>query len=138
LTLGSFIKQSVLKTIQHKIQPVDVQVIGRYSQSHITQIASFKIKLPDYCNHKAIMVQANVENKVVGRHDIILDVQFIQQLDLAFDFKRNTVTSDELIIPLRKLGSFISSGAYNNSYDDTSTPKFVQTAAKRMERHCFQ
>jgi hypothetical protein len=61
------------------------------------------------------MVQANVENKVFGRHDIILDVQFIQQLDLAFDFTRNTVTSDELIIPLRQLGSFTSSEAYNNS-----------------------
>jgi predicted protein tyrosine phosphatase len=74
---GSFIKQSVLKTIQHKIQLVDVQVKGRYSQSHITQIASFKIKLPDFCNHKTILVQAYVENKVVGRHEIILGVRFI-------------------------------------------------------------
>jgi hypothetical protein len=53
---GSFIKQSVLKTIQHKIHLVDFQVKGRYSQSHITQIASFEIKLPDFCNHKTIMV----------------------------------------------------------------------------------
>jgi hypothetical protein len=75
--LGSFIKQSLLKTIQHKIQPVDVQVKGRYSQSHITQIASFKIKLSDFCNYKIIMVQAHVENKVIGRHEIILGVQFI-------------------------------------------------------------
>jgi hypothetical protein len=72
--MGSFIKQSVLKTIQHKIQPVDVQVKRRYSLSHITQIASFKIKLSDFCNHKTIMVQAFVENKVAGRHDIILGI----------------------------------------------------------------
>jgi predicted aspartyl protease len=131
---GFFIKQSVLKTIQHKIQPVDVQVKGRYSQSHITHIASFKIKLPDFCNHKTIMVQAYVENKVVGHHDIILGIRFIQQLGLVFDFKRNTVSWDELTNPLRQLGSFTSSEAYNNSYDDTSTPKIVQTAVKRMER----
>jgi hypothetical protein len=69
---GSFIKLYVLKTIQHKIQQVDVQIKGRYSQSHITQIASFKIKLPDFCDHKIIMLQAYMENKVFGRHDIIL------------------------------------------------------------------
>jgi hypothetical protein len=131
---GSFIKQSVLKTIQHKIQPVDVQVKGRYSQSHITQIASFKIKLPDFCNHKPIMVQDYVENKVVGFHDIILGVRFIQQLGLAFDFKHNTVSWDKLTIPLRWLGSFTSSEAYNNSYDNTSTPKIVQITMKDMER----
>jgi hypothetical protein len=130
----SFIKQSLLKIILLKIQPVDAQIKGRYSQSHITQIASFKIKLPDFCNHKTIMIQDYVENKVVGRHDIILGVRFIQQLVLAFDFKRNTVSWDELTIPLRQLGSFTSSEAYNNSYDDTSTPKIVQTAVKCMER----
>jgi hypothetical protein len=32
------------------------------------------------------------------------------------------------------LGSFTSSEDYNNSYDDTSTPKIVQTAVKHMER----
>jgi hypothetical protein len=73
---GSFIKQLLLKTIQHNIQPVDVQVKGRYSQSHITQISSFKIKLPEFCNHKT-MVQDYVENKVIGCHDIILGVRFI-------------------------------------------------------------
>jgi hypothetical protein len=115
---------------------VDVQIKGRYSQSHIIQIASFKIKLPDFCNHKTIVVQAYLENKVVGRHDIILGIQFIQQLGLAFDFKRNTASWDELTIPLRQLGSFASSEDYNNPYDDTSTPKIVQTAVKRME-HCI-
>jgi hypothetical protein len=132
--MGSFIKLSVLKTIQHKIQPVDVQVKGRYSQSHITQIASFKIKLPDFCYHKTIMVQACVENKVVGHHDIIFGIWFIWQLGLAFDFKGSTVSWDELTIPLHQLGSFTSPEDYNNSYDDTSTPKIVQTAVKRMER----
>jgi hypothetical protein len=53
---------------------VDVQVKGRYSQSHITQIDSFKIKLPDFCNHKTIMIQAYVENKDFGRHYINLGV----------------------------------------------------------------
>jgi hypothetical protein len=131
---GSLIKKSALKTIQHKIQQVDIQVKGRYSQSHITQIISFKIKLPDFCNHKTIMVQACVENKVVGHHDIILGIRFIQQLGFAFDFKRNTVSWDELTVPLRQLESFTSSEDYNNSYDDTSTPKIVQTALKCMER----
>jgi hypothetical protein len=51
------------------------------------------------------MVQAYVKNKVFGR-----------------------------IIPLRQLGSFISSEAYNNSYDDTYTPKIVQTTVKHMKR----
>jgi hypothetical protein len=59
--MGSFIKQSLLKTIQHNIQPVDIQVKGRYSQSHINQIASFEIKLLDFCNHKTIIFQAYVE-----------------------------------------------------------------------------
>jgi hypothetical protein len=94
---------------------VDAQVKGRYSQSHITQIALFRIKLSDFCNHKTIIVQAYVENKVFGHHNIILGVQFIQELGLAFDFKRNTVSWGEPTIPLRQLGSFTSSEAYNNS-----------------------
>jgi hypothetical protein len=114
---------------------VDVQVKGGYSQSYITQIDSFKVKLPDFCKHKTIMVQAYVENKVVGLHDIILGIRFIQQLGLAFDFKRNTVSWDELNIPLCQLGSFTSSEDYNNSYNDICIPKIIPKAGKSRERH---
>jgi hypothetical protein len=47
-----------------------------------------------------------VEDKVVGPCNIIFGVRFIQQLGLIFDFKRNTVSWEEIIIPMHPLGSF--------------------------------
>jgi hypothetical protein len=46
-------------------------VKGRYAQSRINEIALLDIKFLDFYNSHTVTIQAYVEDKVVGRHDII-------------------------------------------------------------------
>jgi hypothetical protein len=76
-----------------------------------------------------------VEDEIVGRHNIIFGVRYIQQLGLIFDFKRNTVSWDEITIPMRPLGSFNANELTAIDNGESETPKFVQEALKRLERN---
>jgi hypothetical protein len=98
---GIFVKRTALNNIHHQIKPTNIRVKGRYAQSRINEIALLDIKLPDFYNSRTATIQAYVEDEVMGHHDIIFGVRFIQQLGLIFDFKRNTVSWDEITIPMR-------------------------------------
>jgi hypothetical protein len=102
---GIFIKRTALNNILHHIKKTNIHVKGRYAQSQIHEVALLNIKLPDFYNSCTVTVEAYVEEESIGRHDIILGVRFIQQLDLIIDFKRNTVIWDEITIPMRQMGS---------------------------------
>jgi hypothetical protein len=75
-----------------------------------------------------------VEEDAVGRHDIILGIRFIQQLGLLFDFKRHTVTWDEITIPMRQLGSIKPEELAPIDSSDPDIPNIVQKAVKRLEK----
>jgi hypothetical protein len=94
-----------LKKFDHKIKKTNVQVKDRYALSSPIEIASLTIKLPDFCNNKTIDIQAYIKDKTVGRHGIIKGIRFIQQLGLIFDFQHNTVTWDEITLPMHPLGT---------------------------------
>jgi hypothetical protein len=71
---GSFIKQLALKNIMHSTQVINLQVKGQYSQSHIKHLATFEIKLPDFYSQCTVKVQAYMEDKVVGQHDLVFGI----------------------------------------------------------------
>jgi hypothetical protein len=102
---GIFIKRAAFKNIDHKIKKAKVQVKGRYALSRLKESASLTIKLPDFRNNKSIDIQAYIKDKTVGRHDIIKEIDFIQQLGLIFDFQRKAVIWDEITLPMRPLGT---------------------------------
>ena len=102
---GIFVKRTALKNIEHQVKKINIQVKGRYALSHLKEVALFNIKLPDFYNSHIISVRAYVEEEAVGRHDIILGIRFIHQLGLIFNFKQQTVTWDEIAIPMRHMGS---------------------------------
>jgi hypothetical protein len=59
---GVFIKQNALSQIEHQIEQVSLKVKGRYSQSHLKQMATLIIKLPGFCGSCHITVCAYVED----------------------------------------------------------------------------
>ena len=59
----------------------------------------------DFYNSRTVDVQAYVEDEVVGQHDIVLGIKFIQQLGLILDFQSQTVSWDEISIPMRLRGT---------------------------------
>jgi hypothetical protein len=99
---GTFIKRSAIKNFTHQIRKVKVQAKGIYALSNLQELASFTISLPDFPSSRSIDVEAYVEDDVVGRHDIILGIRVIHQLGLVFDFQRQTVTWDDIVLPMLK------------------------------------
>jgi hypothetical protein len=132
---GIFVKRTALNNIHHQIKPTNIRVKGRYAQSRINEIALLDMKLPDFYNSQTVTIQAYVEDKIVGRHDIIFGVRFIQQLGLIFDFKQNTVCWDKITIPMRPLGSFNTDELTAIDYGESETPKSLQEAIKQLERN---
>jgi hypothetical protein len=97
---GIFIKRKALSKTEHQVKHMSLKVKGRYSQSHLKQISIFDIRLPDYCGNCCVTAHAYVEDESIGRHDIVVGMGVIKQLGLRFDFKRCTVTWDEITTPM--------------------------------------
>jgi hypothetical protein len=74
---GIFMKRTALNNILHYIKKNNIQVKGRYAQSHIPEIALLNIKPPDFCNNFTVTIEAYVKEETIGYHDIILGVRFI-------------------------------------------------------------
>jgi hypothetical protein len=87
------------------------------------------IKLPDFCSNKTVEIQAYIEDEVIGRHKIILGIQFIQQLGMIFDFLRPTVTWDEITLPMRPLGTIKM-----DEVVPVETPTILQKAINRIDQ----
>jgi predicted aspartyl protease len=127
---GIFVKRDVLKYFDHKITKANIQVKGRYALSTLKEIAHFTIKLPDFFNSKTIDIEAFVEDSVVGRHDFVLGVKFIQQLGLIFDFQKHIVSWDEISIPMRQTGTIKPEELTTVSQNDSL---LLQKAVNRMD-----
>ena len=130
---GTFIKRNALNNIEHQVRKVNIKVKGRYASSHLKEVATFDIKLPDFCNSCSISIRAYIEEDAVGRHDIVLGLHFIQQLGLIFDFKRCAVTWDEISIPMRQKGSITLEELTAVDIHDVEAPRIIQKAIKRLE-----
>jgi hypothetical protein len=62
-------------------------------------------KLPNFYNSSTVEIQAYVKDEVVGQHEIVLEIKFIQQLGLIFDYHCRIVSWDEISIPMGQKGS---------------------------------
>jgi hypothetical protein len=124
---GTFIKRSALKNFTHQIRKVKLQAKGRYALSNLQEMASFTISLPDFSSNRSIDVEAYVEDDVVGRHDIILGIRVIHQLGLVFDFQRQTVTWDDIVLPMLKKGTIHQSELAMVNPNETA-PEIIQKA----------
>jgi hypothetical protein len=131
---GIFIKKNALKDVMHTIQKIDLKVKGRYSQSSLKEVATFDIKLPDFCSSCSITIQAYVEDASIGWHDIVLELRFIQQLGLIFDFKHYIVSWDDISAPMKKLGRITPDELTFIDPQDVEAPEIVLHATKRMEK----
>ena len=129
-----FIKRSALKNVTCDISPANIKVKGRYSTSQIKEIASFKIKLPDFCGSRSVIIKAYVEDTSIGRHDIVLGIRYIQEMSLIFDFKRREVTWEDISVPMRKIGDIKPDELAYIDPQDVEAPEIIQQATKRMER----
>ena len=127
-------KRNALKKIVLQVEQVNLKVKGRYSQSFLKEIATFDIKLPDFCGSRCVTIRAYVEDKSIGRHDIVLGVRFIKQLGLIFDFKRSTVMWDNITTPMRQHGSITPDELLTIDAQDVEAPEIFQRATQRMER----
>jgi hypothetical protein len=65
----------------------------------------FDIKLQDFCGSHRSTVRPYIEESSIGRHNIVLGIQFIKQLGLIFNFQKCIVIWDNLSIPMRQHGS---------------------------------
>jgi hypothetical protein len=133
-----FVKKAALQHIDHQIKKINVQVKGQHAITQLKEIAIFSVKLPDFYKSRSISIQAYVEEKTVGRHDIILGIRFIQQLGLTFDFKRHTVSWDEKVIPMRQTGSSMPEELTNIDFFHPEAPTIVQKDLKQLERSISQ
>jgi hypothetical protein len=109
-------------------------VKGRYSQSQLKEIAIFDIKLPDFCGSRRATIRAYIEENSIGRHDIVLGIQFIKQLGLIFDFQKCIVTWDNLKIPMRKHGSISPEELIILNDQDAEAPEIIHRAVDHIER----
>jgi hypothetical protein len=133
-TTGIFIKKNALKDVMHTIQRIDLKVKGRYSQSSLKEVATFDIKLPDFCSSHSITIQAYVEDTSIGWHDVVLGLRFIQELGLIFDFKHYIVSWDDISAPMKKHGGITPDELSFIDPQDAKAPEIVQCATKRMEK----
>jgi transposase InsO family protein len=130
---ATYVSASALKKIDHTIEPINVQLRGRYSMVKATQMATFTVQLPDFCNSKTISLRAYVENSPVGVHDIVMGTRVCQQLGLIFDFKRQVVHWDELSMTMKQRGT-ITKETLNSIDDDQQLPAFMQQATQRLTK----
>jgi hypothetical protein len=130
---GTYVAASALQKINHTIEPINVQVRGRYSSITATKMATFKVQLPDFCNSKTITLRAYIDDAPVGVHDIILGTCVCQQLGLIFDFKHRLVHWDELSMVMKERGTIIK--AMLNAIDNNDgLPLFLQQATLRLTK----
>ena len=102
---SSFISKSSLDNVQHTLKQVNI---------------------------KAVTVYAFVEDHSEGRHDIIFGTEFMRQLGLSMDFKNETVTWEELTIPMRKYGELSKEEIHAVGPGDAQLPSFMQHANQKL------
>jgi hypothetical protein len=97
----------------------------------LKEVTHFAIKLNDFCSRRTVDFQAYVEYEVVGQHDIVLGIKFIQQFGLIFDFQRQVVSWDEISIPMRQKETMSPEVLCNI---ENETPNVLKRAINRGER----
>lgn len=130
---GVYIKREALKNINHTLESTPIRLQGCYKTTHCTQVATFTIKLPDFTSARELNVTAYVEDMAQGRHDIVLGRSVCKQLGLKFDFKQETVTWDDITIPMKQKGTLSRQINFVDN-QDAELPTFMQKATKRLER----
>jgi len=132
---GIHVKLSVLPMTKYTIADANAHVTGRYGKSHVTETSTFKTKLPDYCVSRSISVTANIDNNAVGRHDIVFGARFLTELGLVFDYKKQQITWDDLVVPMRPLKSIsLSVNSTTQDKHDDDAPPIVKKAINRVTR----
>jgi hypothetical protein len=126
---GIFVKRAALQILSSKLK-----VLTFKSKSDMLFHTSKK--LHSLTSGSLIFTTARLSQSVrmsVGHHAIILGIHFIQQLGNLFDFRRRTVTWDEVTIAMHQMGSIKAEKLTNieSSYPDI--PKIVQKAVKKLE-----
>ena len=130
---SNFVPRSTLKHVDHTIEPVNVRVKGRYSSTVIKEQATFQVKLPDFASTKSVLVTALVEDSsnVVGRHDIIFGSSFLQELGIAFDYSRGTISWDDVSTTMKTLSRTEVNSLSEVDPSDVDLPDFMKSATKR-------
>jgi len=131
---GIHVKHSVLSMTKCTNADANIHVTGRYGKSHVTETATFEIKLPDFCKSRSISVTANIDDDAIGRHDIIFGARFLTELGLIFDYERQQITWDDLVVPMKPLQSIpipINSMTQDKHND---APSIVKKAINRVTR----
>ena len=89
---GVHVKRPVLSLTKCTLANANIHVTGRYGKSYVSETATFKIKLPDFCRSRSMLVTANINDNAIGRHNIIFGARFLTDLGLIFDYKRQQIT----------------------------------------------
>ena len=102
---NNFVSKSTLKQVDHKLEPVSIRVKGCYNTTVIKHKATFDVCLPDFATSKVVRVTALVEddNDVVGRHNIIFGINFLQELGISFDFSRSIISWDGVVTSMKTI-----------------------------------
>ena len=130
---ATYISAAALTKIKHTVEPINVQLRGRYSTTRATKIATFDIQLPDFCSSKTGTLRAYVEKAPIGIHDIVMGTRVCQQLGLIFDFKRQVVHWDNLSMTMKLRGTYHKE-TLNSIDDDQELPTFMQQATLRLTK----
>jgi hypothetical protein len=134
---GTYVAASALQKINHTIEPINVQVHGRYSSVTVTKMATFKFQLPDFRNCKTNTLCAYVHDVPVSVHDIILGARVCQQQGLHFDFKQHLVHWDELSMVMKERRT-INKATLNAIDNDDGLPLFLQQATLRLTKGIYE
>ena len=130
---NNFVIKSTLKEVDHKLEPVSIRVKGRYHTTVIKHKATFDVCLPDFTTSKVVRVLALVEddNDVVGRHNIIFGVNFLQELGISFDFLRNIISWDGVNTSMKTINQNEINGINDEDPSDADLPAFMKVATKK-------
>jgi len=132
---GTHVKRSVLSMTKFTIADANIHVTGRYGKSHVTETATFEIKLPDFCKSRSISVTVNIDDDAIGCHDIIFSARFLTEFGLIFDYKRQQITWDDLLVPMKPLQSIpIPINSMTQDKHDDDAPSIVKKAINCVTR----
>ena len=106
---------------------------GRYNTTVIKHKATFDVRLPDFTTSKVVRDTALVEddNDVVGRHNIIVGINFLRELGISFDFSRSIFSWDGVVTAMKTINLNEINGINDEDPSDADLPAFMKVATKK-------
>ena len=126
--ISVFVLRKALVGVKHSAEKVNVKVNGRYGSVVLKDKATFSVKLPDISSSKYVDVTAFIEDddKVVGRHSIIVGGIFLEELGVTLDYRRKTIVWDDISTTMRTISTSEVNSLNDEDPQDVDLPPLMK------------